>query len=305
MVRPIFALLFVSALWGSHPVVGQLVEKQMSPFALTVWRFTLSAICYLPLSKSLVRILKLPAATLWRLFGTAVFWCVLYPLFYYESLRSVPPIDSLLLVNSAPLLAAVFAYVFLRERLGRREWLGIVVAFLGVILLTGYRITFAASWTGIGCAALAAASFAGYTVLSRRLFQELALFDVLFSTTVLGAIVLWMLTLVTGQAHDITLQLMHLSKAGMWEFVYIGVAVSTIAYVFYGYGLRRLPAAVSSAITFYPQVFFAGLLQWVWTGQAPTVWTWVAVAFVFAGTALMSFRKRARLSAPQEVTEDA
>ncbi|QSO54734.1 DMT family transporter [Alicyclobacillus curvatus] len=305
MVQPIFALLLVSAIWGSHPVVGQLVEQQMSPFALTVWRFTLSAICYLPLSKSLTRILKLPARTLWRLLGTAAFWCILYPLFYYESLRSVPPIDSLLLVNSAPLLAALFAFVFLRERLSGREWTGILVAFLGVVLLTGYRISFAASWTGIGFAALAAASFAGYTVLSRRLFQELALFDVLFSTTLLGAITLWVLTLVTGQAHAVTLQLTHLSKGGLWEFVYIGVAVSTIAYVFYGYGLRRLPAAVSSAITFYPQVFFAGILQWIWIGHAPTVWTWIAVAFVFAGTGLMSFRKRTRLRAPREAAKDA
>ena len=304
MVRPILALLFVSALWGSHPVVGQLVEHQMSPLALTVWRFTFSSVCYLPIYKSLGRILKLPRKTLWRLGGTTIFWCILYPLFYYQSLKSIPPIDSLVLVNSAPLLAALFAFLFLREKLRRNEWTGIIVAFVGVLVLAGYRITFHASWNGMMFAVLAALSFAGYTVMSRSLFQQLRLFDVLLATTVFGAIALWIVTLVTGQAGSVIGQLIHLSPTGFWQFVYIAIAVSTIAYVLYGYGLRKLPAAVSSAITFYPQVFFAGLLQWVWLGQVPTVWSIVAVIFVFAGTALMSLRKRPRSSVPLQVGHD-
>lgn len=297
MLRPIFALLVVSALWGSHPIVGKVVESQMSPLALTVCRFSVAALCYLPWLPRARAILRRPPSVLWRLAATAVFWCILYPLFYYQSLRSLPPLDSLLIVNSAPLIAALLAWLFLRERLRRREWFGIVVALGGVVVLTGRQLSMSASWSGITLALLAAISFAAYTVLSRKLFQELALFDVLLATSVVGAVGLWLYTLATGQIGEVSREISSLDASGWWQFLYIAIAVSTVAYILYGYGLARLPAAPSSAITFYPQVVFAGLVQWVWLKQTPTGWTWLAAAFILAGTFLMSGKpKRTELS---------
>jgi drug/metabolite transporter (DMT)-like permease len=104
---PLLALLLVSALWGSHPVVGKLVEHQLSPLPLTVWRFTLGAALYLPIFKKLPAIMRLPRRQFWLLALSGLMWAVLYPLFYYQSLRILSPIESLLLVNTSPLIAAL------------------------------------------------------------------------------------------------------------------------------------------------------------------------------------------------------
>lgn len=56
---PWLALIVVSALWGIHPVVGKAVEAQLAPLPLTVWRFTLCAVCYLPLYRRVWRLREL------------------------------------------------------------------------------------------------------------------------------------------------------------------------------------------------------------------------------------------------------
>ncbi|MFO2549344.1 DMT family transporter [Alicyclobacillus cycloheptanicus] len=289
---PFLALILVSLFWGGHAVVGKAVETQLAPLPLTVWRFTMTAVCCLPLLGRAKRILQLPSRTRWQFVLASLFWSVLYPLCYYQSLRTISPLESLLLVNTAPLLAVLFGFLVLRERLTRWEGAGIAVSFAGIVTLVALQGTGHAELIGIVFALCASASFAGYTVCSRSLFQALPLFDVLLATSVLGAVLLWIWTLVTGQLDVVAGALATLNQAGWMQLMYIVLIVSTAAYALYGYGLRRLPAAVSSALTFYPQVVFAAVIEWVWLGIVPAVVTWVGAAFILGGTVLMRIRRR-------------
>lgn len=303
VIRPILALFIVSAVWGSHPVIGKAVESQLSPLALTVWRFTFVLVLYFPFWPRIRHIVLLGKRTLWRLAFTSLCWSMLYPLFYYQSLKTLSPVDALLLVNMAPLVAALFAFLFLRERLRKMEWAGIVVAFGGVLLLMGRQVELHTSWMGFLLALLATVSFAAYSVSSRRLFQELALFDVLLATSIMGAVFLWVYTLLVGQFVPVAGALWHINASGIWQFGYIALFVSTLAYILYGYGLGKLPAAVSSAITFYPEVVFAALIEWAWFGQVPTGWSVAAALCILAGTFLMGYRGKDKANNQNSISQ--
>lgn len=291
---PLLALVLVSAFWGGHAVVGKAVEHQLSPLPLTVWRFTLGALFYLPIYPRLRHIFRLPRKAFWQLALSGLAWAVLYPLFYYQSLDKLAPVQSLLLVNTSPFLAALFGWAFLRERPGKWQWIGILVSFFGVVVMVAGQWSGRLSVHGILFALIAAGAFALYTVTSRSLFQTLPLFDVLLSTSVWGALLLWVYTLVTGQGRVVAASLGRLSATGWIQFSYIVLIVSTVSYVLYGYGLRRLPAGVSSALTFYPQAIFAALIQWIGLGMVPTWQTAVSAVFILGGTALMRKPLRGR-----------
>lgn len=291
---PFFALLLVSLFWGGHAVVGKAVEAQLAPLQLTVWRFTLSALCYLPFLRRARRLIRLPVKTRWQLVLASLCWAVLYPLFYYQSLRSLTPLESLLLVNTAPLVAAILGYFVLHERLGRWEVAGIAVSFGGIAVLVFAEGGGHSTLIGIAFALCAAVAFAGYTVSSRSLFQMLPLLDVLLATSVLGAAMLWIWTLLSGQWQSVTSALGALHTGGWVQFLYIVLIVSTAAYALYGYGLRNLPAAISSALTFYPQVVFAALIEWIWLGIVPAAVTWAGAACILGGTVLMRIRRPAK-----------
>lgn len=300
------SLILVSLFWGGHAVVGKAVEQQIAPLPLTVWRFTLTAVCYLPFFGRFRRIFRLPVRVQLQLVVASVCWAVLYPLFYYQSLRTLPPLESLLLVNTSPLIAALFSFVFLRERLRGLELAGIGVSFLGVASLAVLEGVGSVAGTGITMAIIAALSFAGYTVSSRSLFQNLPLLDVLLGTSVIGAMMLWIWTLVSGQVVAVTSALGALHPSGWWQFLYIVLIVSTAAYALYGYGLRRLPAGIASALTFYPQVLFAAVIEWIWLGIVPQLATFIGAALILGGTVLMRIRPpRGSPSVPDTGTDDA
>ncbi len=295
---PLLALLVVSGLWGGHAVVGKAVETHLSVFPLTIWRFTLCAVCYLPFYNRLFRIFRLPRRAFYRLLICGLCWAVLYPLFYYESLLYLTPVAALLLVNTSPLLAAVIGQLFFRERISLWGWIGIVVSFMGVLLLiVGGPLR--ASFVGIILAFIASAAFALYSVLSRPLFQSLPLVDVLTSTSIFGVVILWIIAIFSGQAKSVVIALHGLDFTGWVGLLYIVLFVSTIAYVFYGFGLRRVPSGIASAITFYPQVPIAAVIQWIWLGIVPAPSLATSAALILAGTALMS-RKQKKRSVRQE-----
>lgn len=287
---PVIALVMVSAIWGSHAVVGQSVEHHLDPLSLSTWRFSLGAICYLPMFPRLRQIIKLPRPTLWHLGLTGLCWSVLYPMLWYESLTLLSPVEALLLVNTSPFLAALIGWAALGERIRFRDWIGIIVSFLGVLILVSANLKGTSSIIGILVGFSAALAFASYTVFSRRLFQTLPLFDVLLGTSLIGAVILWIVVLVTGHATQVADSVVHLNRDGWTALMYIVIMVGVVAYILYGYGLKCLPAAISSAITFYPQVLFAAIIQWIWFGIVPSHLTWISAAFILGGTAIMGRR---------------
>ncbi len=300
------SLILVSLFWGGHAVVGKAVEQQFAPLPLTVWRFTLTAVCYLPFFGRFRRIFRLPVRVQLQLVLASLCWAVLYPLFYYQALRTLPPLETLLLVNTSPLVAVLFSFVFLRERLRGLEMAGIGVSFLGVAVLVVLEGVGSVAGTGITMAIISALAFAGYTVSSRSLFQNLPLLDVLLGTSVIGAGMLWIWTVLSGQVVFVSSALGALHPSGWWQFLYIVLIVSTAAYALYGYGLRRLPAGIASALTFYPQVLFAAVIEWVWLGIVPQVATLIGAALILGGTVLMRIRpKRGSPSVPDMGTDDA
>jgi len=289
---PVVALLLVSAFWGVHPVVGKVVEHQLQPLSLTVWRYTLCAVCYLPFVGRVRHWHRLSRKSWGTLTFVALCWAVLYPLFYYQALTSVPPVECLLIVNTSPLMAAALAWLFLKERLARRTWMGIFVSFVGVAVLVMSQWEGSRNLGGLAFGVLAALAFAIYTLTSRLLFQTLPLLDVMLFTSLAGCGMLWAYAGIVGQAHTAALAIVSLSPGGWLQLLYIVVLVSAVAYVLYGYGLRKLPAGISSAVSFYPEVLFTALAQWLWLGRVPGAMTLVSALFILGGTALITIRRR-------------
>ncbi len=291
---PVLALLLVSALWGGHAVVGKTVEEQLSPLALTVWRFTFGALCYIPLFPRLIRMRHMPRRTFWQLVLTGLFWAVLYPLFFYQSLRYTTPVESLLIINTSPLIVALFGWLVLRERILWIQGVGIGVSFVGVAWTMVGQWGAKASIVGIVFVLIAASAFAAYTVSSRSLSRKLSMFDMVAATSVIGAIELWIISIFSGQVEKIWYALAPLNLVGWGEFLYVAIIVSTVSYIFYAYGLRETPSAISSALTFYPQIIFAALIQWVWLDIRPTWNVLFSAILILGGVVIMHLPVRTR-----------
>ncbi len=302
---PVAALLLVSAAWGVHSVVGVALERQLSPLQLTVARFSIGALLYTPL---LPRLRRLPRSALRQLAVTGVLWAVLFPLFFYESLRYISPVESVLVINTSPLIAALLGRIFLQEKLRTAQAVGLLIGFAGVGVAVAGSWSASGSLLGLLLIALASATFAGYTLSARSLVGRLPVVEMVAAISIVGALELWTITLATGNAGLVVEGVIRLNTSGWIELGYVAIVVSTLSYVLYGYGLSHSHSSSAAALAFYPQVIFTALAQLAWFGTGIGWLTAVSAVLILGGVVvsrtssrkpgISRFRRGSRSGAP-------
>lgn len=175
------ALLFAGLnglLFGSSLVVSRFSLGQWQPLTFVAIRLALSALGFVLLS-TLVRSLAYPTGrqlwlrgALWGLLGTAVPMSLIVSSMQYQSSGMTS-----LFITGVPALTAVLAHFFLpTERLNRRQWVGVALAFVGValLLLSGESGLTDASfdWRGPTMALTAAVASALGIVYARRALAD-------------------------------------------------------------------------------------------------------------------------------------
>lgn len=135
-VKSALALSFAALFWAGNYVVGHLAVQAMSPFDLTWWRWLLAAVPLLVLAQVVEKPDWRAVVRHWpRLLLLAGLGLAGYTLLLYGALVFTTP-QSAALVNAAnPALLVVLAAVLLRERMGWRGILGLLVSLLGVLLV--------------------------------------------------------------------------------------------------------------------------------------------------------------------------
>ena len=120
----------IGFVWGMGLVVAKAAIDHFPPILLMALRFTLVA-------SLLVWFVKPPWASLPRILGASVCAIVIQYSMIYTGLKGLEASTVALLFQLAVPFAALLSFLVLNERLGLRRALGIVVAIVGIICLTG------------------------------------------------------------------------------------------------------------------------------------------------------------------------
>jgi drug/metabolite transporter (DMT)-like permease len=192
-----------------------------------------------------------------------------------------------LLISAGPVFTALLSAVFLRERLTRTGWGGILVAFTGVALIAlsggrGLRFT-----PGALLILLSAAVAAIYSILSKRSFKRHTALE--FTCYSIWAGTLPMLVFLPGLAR----QLPAAAPSATLAVVYLGLFPGAIAYVLWNLALSRMPASLLSSFLYLSPVF-ASFIAWVWLGELPTLLTLLGGAIAIFGVILVQTKGSAR-----------
>lgn len=185
-----------------------------------------------------------------------------------------------LLISAGPVFTALLSAVFLRERLTRTGWGGILVAFTGVALIAlsgsrGLRFT-----PGALLILLSAAVAAIYSILSKRSFKRHTALE--FTCYSIWAGTLPMLVFLPGLARQLPVA----APSATLAVVYLGIFPGAIAYVLWNLALSRMPASLLSSFLYLSPVL-ASFIAWVWLGELPTLLTLLGGAIAILGVILV------------------
>jgi DME family drug/metabolite transporter len=167
--------------------------------------------------------------------------CAYQPAFFLAAERSGVAVGALVALGTAPVWTGLLAATFEGFRPGR-VWVGATgVAVVGLVLLTSAART-PDPW-GVLAAATAGASYAVYTVAAARLLR-----DGVEPAVVMGA--------GFGAAGVVALPVLILAGTawmgqpdGAAVALWLGLATTTLAYVWFGRGLKVLPAPTVATLT--------------------------------------------------------
>lgn len=229
----LIALLGGAAALGFAPIIVRLSE--VGPIATAFWRM---AFALIPLAFMTRREPANPQTATWREYR----WLILAGLFFAGDLTSwhlalhlTSVANSTILANCASIFVTIGAWFFFQQRVSSIFILGLLLAFLGAMLLVGANFSFnSQSWQGDGLSVITAMCYASYflcikksrdifststtmtwvsAITSLSLIPVVWLFDEsFFATTVTGWLLLIALALVTqvGGQTAIAFALAHL-----------------------------------------------------------------------------------------------
>lgn len=215
---------------------------------------------------------------------------------WITSLRLTTVASSTILVTSHPLVVVLASAVFLHERVGRRGAIGVVIAFVGAILLVWGDVQFdARSFLGDLLALAGGVAAGAYILAGRALRQRLPLF--LYAALVYGSASLFLLPLAIQSGDHLT----GLPQNDYLLFVAMAVVPSVMGHTLYNWSLRHVPATVVS-VSLLGEPIGASLLAAVLLAEVPPSTALFGGAVVLAGIFLTATAPAVRSHAPAPAT---
>lgn len=137
-----FLVVLTTSLMGSSFAIGKIGLDYATPIMLVALRFLLAGV----LMAIIVKCLKFPhprGVSGWvkiALIGffqtTGVMGCI------FLSLRTIPSGQSSILTFMNPLLVVIFGTLFMKMTYSWRQWIGVILGFVGVFITLGAKIDF-------------------------------------------------------------------------------------------------------------------------------------------------------------------
>lgn len=280
------ALLFVAlgVAWGIPYLLIKVAVGELDPAVVVVGRSLIGGLLLLPLvlwRRQLVPVLKR-----WRplLVYTAVE--IIVPWYFLASAeQKLPSSTAGLLLAAIPLIGVAVSFVFGRpERLGRGNWVGILLGTLGVAALVGLDVA-GSDLVGVAELALVAVGYAvGPAILSRWMSELPGVGVVSLSLLIAGLFYVPIVFLTGVQPTEVP------SAAVIGSVVTLGVVCSAAAFLMMFALIAEIGPMRATTITYLnPAVaILAGALV---LGEQVTVWTVVGFVLVIAGSFLVTRRR--------------
>lgn len=270
--RQALALLWlVPALWTVNYIVARKAPGVIGPYMLAFGRWGLAALFLLVLTRSeLWRQRADIAKVWWQYLVLGTLGMVICGAWVYQGARSTGAMNIALIYAASPVLIGLGAVIWLGERFGPRQGLGVALAIAGVV-----HVVVKGQWTALAGVQFSAGdlwivaatvSWAAYALLQKQWPSPLGATARLAAICVGGTLVLIPLTAWEMSQPDA----LPLSGYGLLLIVVAAIVPGLGAYWIYGWAQKILGAS-RVAVSLYLGPLYAGLAAWGVLGE-PLGW---------------------------------
>jgi len=284
-MNPVVALIGANIVWGAASPIFKLALENIPPFTLAFIRFYGATLLYLIFALRQWKALTLKQMG-YVLLG-AFFGVTINISFYFLGLPKTHSINAPIIASTSPIFLYLISIFFLKERQHKRVLYGMIVAFLGAmviifspILMDG-KISLQQKETELlGNLFLVFATLGsiGQTLAHKKILKEVGAIQVTFLSFLFGS----MSFLPFAMGELTTWSYTSLDGRG-WLGILFGVFLSSaLAYGLFIYGISKLHAQEIGLFTYIDPVI-AVILAIPLLGEHPNVLFYVGSILVFLG----------------------
>jgi len=285
----IIDLVALSAVWGASFLFMRIAAPEFGPLVLVEVRVVIAALFLLPIFLLRANISELTVhwkklAILSVLNSAAPFFLLTF------ATLSITGGFAGILNATAPIFAAMVAWVWLSDRLGVSQIVGLVIGFVGVLVLVWNKVTLAFDGTTVAILAgiIAAIFYAVGGNYTKKYMGQMNSLAIATGTMIAAAIILLPIAVYLWPSEPV-------SSRSWIAAIIMGVASTGIAYILYFRLIRNVGPAKAITVTYLIPAFamFWGAIV---IDEKVTPIMVVGCIIIFFGTALatgmLSFGRR-------------
>lgn len=287
---PLLALTSASTIWASSFVALKVAFQIYDPMVVIFGRMVVASLCFLLAWKSLRAGFAYRKGDWKPLLFMAVCEPGLYFIFEALAIKNTDASQAGMITAMLPLLVAVAARFFLKERISARTLGGFGLAIAGAVWLSAAAQASEASphpALGNFMEFLAMVCATGYMISLKSLTARYTPWVLTAIQAFVGALFYLPLALAPWTPAPA-----HLDPLGLAAILYLGVCVTLGGYGLYNYGMSKVPANQASAfINLIPVMTL--FLGWALLDERLSFPQYAASALVLAGVVLSQDRRQA------------
>ena len=280
--------LMTSVLFSGSYIAGKYTTLDLGPLTTTLLRYL---IALLFLSGLLLhykrRALCLRRRDIVPALLLGLFGIVGYHYFFFQSLRYTEVANTAIINALSPVLTSLAAAVLIKERLSRGNYAGVLVAFIGVLLLLSRgdsnTILDLRFNKGDLLMLLSVISWMVYALLIRTMLDRYSGFTLTFYATLFGVVILLVLAPQEAPLADIQ----EISRASLLAVVYMGICGSGLGYLLYNLSIREIGPTRTSSFVYSVIPLIVAVLALLFFQQPITPIMIVSMILILIGLRMM------------------
>lgn len=298
-ITPYIAIVAAMLIWAGAGIAVKEALVIFSPLTLIVMRFTLAVLLMLSIGlvfrhNSIVGLQRverkdIPLFLLGGLFQPFLYF--IFETYTYQSFSSPTVAEALL--STQPVMAPLFAWVLLRERVTRNNILGIVLSTLGVMMLLmmgGGPLAMGDGSIGKGVllAVLTVSMSVSYSVVLRRIPTQYSPLSIVFYVQSFALVLFWAMWGISGIGDGLLGDsAMRLLGEEQWvrsllSVGYLAVLASVTAFILFCYTVRKIGVTRANVFNNVRPVFTA-ILMWIIFGEILPIWKIIGIIIIIIG----------------------
>jgi drug/metabolite transporter (DMT)-like permease len=284
-------LLVLSIIWGSAFVAIRIADFELSPINLTLLRWLVSCAGFLVVAVFIGKPkTKLERRDLPRLLVISMFNVPFYHLALNFAEKTVSSGLAGFMSSLNPIFAAVFSAYFLKEKIGKRLALALIIGITGALVLALPDQTFSSGepFGGLLELLVVSLSFAGFSALSKPLIHKYGSAPVTIWAGLTGTIMLLPLL-----SPSFVTEATALSSTGWLSILFLAI-LSTVAGYLMFYTLVSRGAVSRLSIQLYLIPVISVIVGVLLLQESVSIYTIIGGAILLFSIALATIQKKKR-----------